>query len=80
MTVKAIACEFGTWALPGDAPAYIKARDAERFAIVMTDAASGAWLRGVPLVAPSWAEIMATPLTSERVEYGATTEFVTVPA
>ena len=80
MTVKAIACEFGTWALPADAPAYLKARDAERFAMVMTDVASDAWSRGVPPVDPSWAAVMATPLTPERVEYGATTEFTMVPA
>ena len=80
MMRKAIEGAFGTWALPDDAPAYVKTADAERFAIVMHDVSVDAWVHDKPFVAPSWAEVMATPLTAERVEYGALAEFTTVPA
>ena len=80
MTVKAIAGTFGTWAIPADAPAYIKTRDAERFAMVMTDLSSQAWVNDRRPPTPSWAEVMATSLTPARIAYGAASDFTTLPA
>ena len=79
-TIKAIAGDFGTWALPADAPAFVKRTEAERFIMVMTDAALDAEIAGEAFLAPTWAAIMAAPLSVERIAYGAVVEFVQLPA